>query len=372
MSLVLVADDEPAVLEVLTEVVEDLGHDVLRAHDGREALALARAQQPNLVVTDHMMPRLSGIELCRALRKDERLCQVPVILLSAALPPEASEASAWLAKPFELDEFEALVKRTLEGIVSDGGAQPPPPSKKPPHTPPDRLINWVAHEMKTPLAAARMNLQLLERRLNQSSANPDPSHFRAVTRQLENMEAIVNSLLDAGRLGEGRLALTVEGADLREVVERAVEPFREAHSDFQFELKLPDHPVMAQVDPARLRQVLGNLVSNAVRYGSPPRHVRVTLTEGPRGPQVAVQDFGPGLSPERREGLFQRFQPAADGRGKGHGVGLYVAHELVRLHQGSLEVDSRPGEGATFTLTLPRQDTVEDRLSRPNLALLPS
>ena len=126
MSLVLVADDEPAVLEVLTEVVEDLGHDVLRAHDGREALALARAQQPSLVVTDHMMPRLSGVELCRALRKDERLREVPVILLSAALPPEASEASAWLAKPFELDEFESLVKRTLEGAVRAGGAQAAP------------------------------------------------------------------------------------------------------------------------------------------------------------------------------------------------------------------------------------------------------
>src|SRR5688572_22263573 len=113
MSLVLVADDEPAVLEVLSEVVEDLGHEVLRAHDGREALSLARARVPNLVVTDHMMPKLSGLELCRQLRGDERLRDVPVIVLSAALPEGAPEASAFLSKPFELSEFERLVVEVL-------------------------------------------------------------------------------------------------------------------------------------------------------------------------------------------------------------------------------------------------------------------
>ncbi|MHB8874300.1 MAG: response regulator [Myxococcaceae bacterium] len=113
MSLVLVADDEAAVLEVLSEVVEDLGHEVVQARDGREALALARARIPALVVTDHLMPVLSGVELCKLLRKDERLKSVPVILLSAAPPKGLVEGCTFLSKPFELVDFEAMVKQLV-------------------------------------------------------------------------------------------------------------------------------------------------------------------------------------------------------------------------------------------------------------------
>ena len=113
MSLVLVADDEPAVLEVLSQVVEDLGHDVLQARDGEEALGLALARRPQLVVTDHVMPKLSGLELCRQLRGDQVLKQVPVILLSAGLPQEVPEVSAFLHKPFELTDFEVLIRQSL-------------------------------------------------------------------------------------------------------------------------------------------------------------------------------------------------------------------------------------------------------------------
>src|SRR4051812_19773134 len=125
MSLVLVADDEPAVLEVLSEVVEDLGHDVVRAHDGREALVIAKAQVPQLVVTDHMMPRLSGVDLCRQLRLDATLKDVPIILLSAALTQGVPEAQAFLSKPFELTDFEQVVRQTLAGREREVEARGP-------------------------------------------------------------------------------------------------------------------------------------------------------------------------------------------------------------------------------------------------------
>ncbi len=113
MSLVLVADDEAAVLEVLSEVVEDLGHEVVRARDGREALAMARQRRPALVVTDHLMPLLSGVELCKLMRKDAELKDVPVILLSAAPPKVPLDACSFLSKPFELVDFEAMIREMI-------------------------------------------------------------------------------------------------------------------------------------------------------------------------------------------------------------------------------------------------------------------
>jgi two-component system, sensor histidine kinase and response regulator len=355
MSLVLVADDEPAVLEVLTEVVEDLGHDVLRAHDGREALHLARAQRPSLVVTDHMMPRLSGVELCRAMRSDEVLHAVPVILLSAAIPPEAEEANAWLSKPFELDEFEALVRRTLEGSGArpDGVQTLRQPAQQGLADPAQELIRWVAHEIKTPLAAARMNLQLLERKLAAGGGAPDRHHFKSVSRQLESMEQLVNSLLDASRLAQGELMLTVAPEDLHAVVDNTLAQFRATYPDYDFEHLPSEGSLQVRIDVPRVGQVLSQLLSNAVRYGAPPRHVRVEVQRREGHAELTVQDFGQGISQAAQRTLFDRNRMTEAGGSKRPGLGLYLARELARLHGGELSVRSSPGQGARFVLSLP-------------------
>jgi CheY-like chemotaxis protein len=176
MSVVLVADDEPAVLDALSQVVEDLGHQVVRAHDGREALQLAREQRPQLVVTDHMMPRLSGLDLVRQLREDDVLRDVPVLLLSAALPlGSASEAKAFLPKPFELSEFEDLVST----LLAESRAKAPPAQDvrvEPPITAEDRL-SWLTHQLAGPLAQIRERLGILQ------LSSPE-----GVRRQLSEME----------------------------------------------------------------------------------------------------------------------------------------------------------------------------------------
>lgn len=356
MSLVLVADDEPAVLEVLTEVVEDLGHQVVRAHDGREALHLARTQRPNLVVTDHMMPRLSGLDLCRAIQDDETLRGTPVILLSAALPPEAQEAYAYLSKPFELDDFEALVKRTLDALQAnvtpavDVGVGPARPASLRPR---DARIAWVAHELKTPMAAAKMSLQLLERRVLHQQQKPESAHFAAVARQLDSMEQIVNALVDATRLAEGRLQLSISPGDLRTCVQAAIAGWRERHNEVAFDLDVPSEPVTLPFDAARITQVLNLLLSNAVKHGSPPRHVRIQLARRASTAEIKVQDFGPGIPLAAQKNLLRGAGEAEGDDGGAEGIGLTLASGIARLHQGTLSVNSSPGEGATFTLSLP-------------------
>ena len=101
-SLVLVADDEEPTLEILTAVVKDLGHQVLAARDGEEALRLALHHAPDLIITDFMMPRRTGIELIRAVRAETRLAATPIILISAASPVGAKEATRFFGKPWHL------------------------------------------------------------------------------------------------------------------------------------------------------------------------------------------------------------------------------------------------------------------------------
>ncbi|MCA1667381.1 MAG: response regulator [Thermomicrobia bacterium] len=115
MATILVVDDEPPILDLLRDLLEDEGHTVLAARNGREALALARAEHPDLVLSDVMMPLMNGVQLARMLRDELLAWELVVILMSAAHPPDLASAgaAAFLAKPFDLDEVSRLVARHI-------------------------------------------------------------------------------------------------------------------------------------------------------------------------------------------------------------------------------------------------------------------
>jgi CheY-like chemotaxis protein len=113
MSTILLVDDEVEVLDVYSEILEMMGHDVIRAHDGAQALELARQRRPDLVVTDWMMPRMNGVELCGALTGAREFQGLPIIMQSASGNPHVAGVLAFLPKSGELEQFEKVVTRTL-------------------------------------------------------------------------------------------------------------------------------------------------------------------------------------------------------------------------------------------------------------------
>ncbi len=117
MSTILLVDDDPELLELYSDVLELMGHSLLRAHDGKEALVLARRWLPDLVVTDWMMPEMCGVELCHALANDEELQHIPVIMQSASGNPHAPHVRAFLPKGCNLEWFEEVVTRELTSAL---------------------------------------------------------------------------------------------------------------------------------------------------------------------------------------------------------------------------------------------------------------
>ncbi|RKG75281.1 ATP-binding response regulator [Corallococcus terminator] len=333
MSLVLVADDEPAVLEVLSQVVEDLGHDVVRARDGEEALALARSRRPQLVVTDHMMPRMSGMELCSRLKQEPGLREVPIILLSAVLQQGSPDSTAFLNKPFEINDFEALIHRVLEEA---------PGASREPATPVEALGQWVARTLQGPLEAARVQLLKLE-----GLSPPTQDAVMALGAQLQSLERMGQHLQDAASLSAGSLTLQPAEGELRAHLEASVARCRTLGPGVPVELVVPEEPVALRFDAARLGRVFDVLLSNAARQGG----VRVELRVSDARVWVCVSDPGPGI-PEAE--LPRLFQPFPDGPARGDALGLYVASELAKLHGGALSAESVPGRGATFSVSLPR------------------
>jgi len=356
VGLVLIADDEPALLEALCDVVEGLGYECVTAHDGDELFDLARARRPDLVITDYMMPGKDGVEAMRALRETIGLAHVPVILVSAGVPRGAAEAWRFLAKPIELDEFQQSVTEGLRVSRERTGQHEPVPEAQvsPLSFAREEMLNWVAHEIKTPLSAAMMSAQLIRRGLETGEkAGPLRRRIEIVVRQLQRMDQLVVSILDAARLQEGKLGLKSTRVDMCDLLTHAAEFWRESYPENKFALNVPDSPLFVHADSERVRQVLDNLVSNAVKYGLPSVLVELELALAGDEVSVRVTDHGRGIPGGQVAQLFDRFHRVGAG-GRGHGLGLFIARALARLHGGELHAASDEGRGSTFTLSLPR------------------
>ena len=350
MSVVLVADDEPALLEVVGDFVEMLGHEVVRAHDGDEALELTRSRRPALVVTDHMMPKKTGLAVSRELRANPATEKIPVILMSAIHPKGLDGHDVYIKKPFDLRDLERLIQRALDER----------PSVRTPHvTTPmssEEIVGWVAHAMKNPLGLAHTQLQMLERSLPTALDDRDRAALGRVHRGVTKALRMIDSLLDASRLADGKATMTLELGDVVELVKRVTREWISLEPSASFVVHVPNEPVVARFDGEWLGQVLENLLANAIRHGASKEPIEVAVSTAHDHVELCVSDHGQGIDGDLLPFLFQRFRRGSvDGRA-GHGLGLYIASEVVRLHGGSIEVRSTKGKGTSFLMKLPLPD----------------
>ncbi|WP_329788023.1 HAMP domain-containing sensor histidine kinase [Lentzea sp. DG1S-22] len=209
-----------------------------------------------------------------------------------------------------------------------------------------RFVADVSHELRTPLAAMTAVTDVLDAE-TASLPGVAGQAARLVNRETLNLTRLVNDLIEVTRFDSGTAALALDDVDVAEVV-RACLRMR----GFEVRTTLPTD-VRARLDPRRLDVIVANLVGNALRHGSPP--VSLVLSVSESSLVIEVADCGPGLPAEVLPHVFARFFKAdsARGRSEGSGLGLAIAWENARLHGGTLEAANRPGGGALFTLRLP-------------------
>jgi len=224
----------------------------------------------------------------------------------------------------------------------------------------DRLkedfLNMASHEFRTPLTALRLQVELLRRNLRQ----PEPSRERSdrqlkgVEAQVDRLQVLLGTLLDVSRLSAGKFTLESAPLDLADLAAEVVQRFRPEAEGSGTPLRLQADSTPGHWDRPRLDQVLTNLIGNALKYGN--RHpVEVEVRAAGQDAVMLVRDRGLGIAPEHLGRIFDRFERAPNtGAIQGLGLGLWIARSLVEAHGGRLSVESKVGEGSTFTVTLPR------------------
>jgi two-component system sensor histidine kinase BaeS len=207
----------------------------------------------------------------------------------------------------------------------------------------------VAHELRTPLAIMRGRLEAMLDGIHPR----DDDHLRAILDHAASLERLVGDVATVALAETGGLALHLEQVDLAVLAHAVAEDYAEAARDAEVELCVRAHPdaTPIEVDPARIRQALANLVANALRYSAPGGRVVIAVERGPNGTAIAVHDDGSGIPEALLDHVFERFVRDPDSTGSG--LGLPIVADIAAAHGGSATATSSPGEGTTVTVLLP-------------------
>jgi PAS domain S-box-containing protein len=218
------------------------------------------------------------------------------------------------------------------------------------------FIATVSHELRTPIAAVHGAALTLEREDVVFTDDLRRRLLSVISDQSERLAHLVSDILLTSQVESGRLVLASEQVDVADVARRAIEAARaHAPDELSLELEAPPTVVPVSTDRDKLRQVLGNLVANAVKYSPGAGRIEVRLEPRENRLRIAVRDEGVGIPPSEQQRIFEKFYrlPNVINAVSGTGLGLYICRELVRRMGGSIWVESSEGIGSTFFVELP-------------------
>jgi signal transduction histidine kinase/HPt (histidine-containing phosphotransfer) domain-containing protein/BarA-like signal transduction histidine kinase len=382
---ILVIDDEPSTHDLLLDLFHD-SYEVLLASDGVTGLRLAALRSPNLTLLDVLMPGMDGYEVCRRLKQEPSTKDIPVIFLtgagdidaetkalrlgaidfvnkpinSAALVArvnnlmnlkKAQDELLELAAQRHLQDMEAEVERS----AAKDRARTLELQMK------DEFLSHVSHELRSPLSSIYLFVSLISDRLAGEISPQQDEYLRIVLENVAQMKAMVDALLDTIRMRTGSLDVRLKSTSVGDAAEYAMHALEQkaAAKIIDMSLHVGNDIGYAYADPARLRQILGILLENAVKFT--PSHGRVDLKVGPLESDpglllLQVSDTGCGISPEHTKQIFDHLYQVDSSDTGGRvalGLGLHIAKELVKLHGGTIWVESAPEQGSHFRFTLP-------------------
>lgn len=357
---ILAVDDQPITLKVISRFLSDEGFDLVTAQNGRDALEIFE-KDPNfdMLILDVMMPKMDGYQLCQRIREQFSLFEMPVLFLTAKANikdmAEGFDAGAndFIRKPFEKEELiirsKTLIR--LKNLTSANKVLEEAIYLK------NRFIEMYIHDLKNPLTSIIALSDMLSQ--DDTIARNNQDVVNIITHSSQLMLKLVEKLLLSSRIESGKVTLVKESLNINDILQEAIiDNERSAVLKEQTITFYPEteSPPIVFADRLKLRQVIENLISNAIKYSPYRSKIEIKVERNVTYVRFMVKDFGQGLSEEDKANVFHRFNRLSalpTGGESSSGIGLSIAKDLVELHNGKIWVESNLDEGSCFTVELP-------------------
>ncbi|MGK5026001.1 hybrid sensor histidine kinase/response regulator [Janthinobacterium sp. RB2R34] len=381
----LIVDDLPENLRALNALIRENDRSVYQASSGEEALALLLEHDFALAILDVQMPEMDGFELAQLMRGTEKTRHIPIVFVTAAgkemnfsFQGYESGAVDFLHKPLDINAVQSKVnvfvalhqqraetrrqvqalehsRQQQEALLQELRATQAELQRSLRMR--DEFMSMVAHELRTPLNTLFLETQM--RTLNLERGNlaafaPEklPKMVARDARQIRSMVRLIDDMLDVSRISSGKLSIRREPVDLVALVRRVAEDLAPCPDQLRVQVQEDVH-IEGYWDGFRVEQIVVNLISNALRYGE-GKPVDIGLAKTRNSAVIEVRDHGIGIGPKDQERIFDAFERVMhQDRTGGLGLGLFITKQLVDAHGGAITLQSQPGQGALFSVTLP-------------------
>jgi len=364
---ILIVDDTPDNLRLLSEMLSKQGYSVRSAISGTAAFMAINTRCPDLILLDINMPQLDGYAVCQQIKACENTCDIPVLFLSAyneAIDKvRAFQVGGldYITKPFQVEEVLARVNThlTLSRIQKElqqakVDALRALEQEKELNRLKSEFISLVTHDFHTPLISIQGYIALL--RQNSSSLPIETQHryFNKMESSVDHLMYLLEQVLLIGKSESGKLQSYPTHFNLKDLCHEVIESLQLQNNLHPIEFSYTGSDRDVELDPALIRQILINLLTNAIKYSPQERPIQLIIEHKEDAIALQVEDQGIGIPLDEQVHLFELFHRCSNVQSiRGSGLGLAVVKTCVDALDGRIKIKSQVGAGTTVTVTLP-------------------
>jgi two-component system sensor histidine kinase/response regulator len=360
---ILIVDDVVSNVLLLKILLTNEKFQVCTANCGNMCIEQAKAEKPDLILLDVMMPDINGFDTAVILKKDPDTKDIPIIFLTALNNPSdlvhgfQVGASDFLTKPFNKEELVIRVMHQITVVAAKRIIEKQNRDLTATINNRDKMYSVIAHDLRSPMASIRMVLNLVV-----SAMSPDiigPELFELLdkaNRESEEVHDLLDNLLKWTKSQTGRLNVVLQDLDLNDIIPGVVDIFEMIAQTKKIKLAFQgtDAPLVVRADNDMLKTVVRNFMSNAIKFS--PEESTIEITMKPEGDfaKISVRDHGVGIAADRLETIFHKGETTyGTGGEEGSGLGLQLCQDFARKNGGDVMVESVEGQGSTFSVMVP-------------------
>ena len=360
---ILIVDDVVSNVLLLKILLTNEKFQVCTANCGNMCIEQARAEKPDLILLDVMMPDISGFETAVILKKDPELKEIPIIFLTALNNPSdlvkgfQVGANDFLTKPFNKEELVVRVMHQIALVAAKRMIEKQNKELLATISNRDKMYSVIAHDLRSPMASIRMVLNLVVTACSPETVGQELFELLdKANRESEEVHDLLDNLLKWTKSQTGRLNVVTQDLDLNDIIPGVVDIFEmiAATKNIKLELHGTDQPLVVRADNDMLKTVVRNFMSNAIKFS--PENSSIEISMKPEGDfaKISVHDHGVGIAADRIDSIFHKGETTwGTGGEEGSGLGLQLCQDFARKNGGDVMVESVEGEGSTFSVLVP-------------------